>query len=93
MGIRILKREQYYLDLFLPSLNVNKIAGSMLGLKHSDADLLRSGRIQRGKNKSSPKVKRNYSPIMGLRTPETIDKLKQRANGVIIKTSRREVII
>jgi len=32
----ILKREQYYLDLLLPSLNVNKIAGSMLGFKFSE---------------------------------------------------------
>jgi len=32
----IISREQYYLNLFLPSLNVNKTAGSMLGFNHNE---------------------------------------------------------
>nr|YP_009663721.1 hypothetical protein [Dactylella tenuis]QCW06858.1 hypothetical protein [Dactylella tenuis] len=31
----LLKREQYYLDLLKPEYNIEKIAGSSLGLKHS----------------------------------------------------------
>lgn len=31
----LLKREQHYIDLLCPELNINKIAGSMLGFKHS----------------------------------------------------------
>ena len=31
-----LKREQYYLDLFKPEYNILKVAGSLLGFKHSE---------------------------------------------------------
>ena len=37
----ILEREQHYLDLFSPPLNVNKTAGSMLGYRHSEENLLK----------------------------------------------------
>ena len=32
----LLDREQYYLDKYSPSLNINRLAGSMLGYKHSE---------------------------------------------------------
>jgi len=32
----ILDREQYYLNIFNPTLNINKIAGSTLGFKHTE---------------------------------------------------------
>lgn len=32
----LLSREQYYIDFLKPVLNVNPIAGSLLGFKHSD---------------------------------------------------------
>jgi hypothetical protein len=32
----IFKREQYYLDMLNPTLNINKIAGSIPGYKHSE---------------------------------------------------------
>lgn len=86
----ILEREQFYLDLLLPSLNVNKIAGSMLGFKHSEENLLKISQIQRGKNKSSPREKRKDSPVI---SPETINKLKQRANGVIIKVFDQDGVL
>jgi group I intron endonuclease len=31
-----IKREQYYLDLFKPEYNILSIAGSRLGLKHTE---------------------------------------------------------
>jgi group I intron endonuclease len=34
--INLLNREQYYIDLLKPILNLNPIAGSSLGFKHSD---------------------------------------------------------
>lgn len=32
----ILAKEQFYLDKMTPIFNINKIAGSMLGYKHSE---------------------------------------------------------
>jgi group I intron endonuclease len=79
----ILEREQYYLDLLLPLLNVNKIAGSMLGYKHSEENLLKIIQAQRGKTFTIAN-KSNDSPsrIMSL---ETINKITQRVRGVIIR--------
>jgi len=37
--IVLLNREQYYLDVLSPSLNINKTAGSMLGFKHSEESI------------------------------------------------------
>lgn len=37
----LISREQYYLDLFKPKLNICKTAGSMLGFKHSAKTLLK----------------------------------------------------
>jgi hypothetical protein len=31
----LLEREQFYFDIINPTLNLNKIAGSTLGFKHS----------------------------------------------------------
>lgn len=35
-NVDLLKREQFYIDVFLPEYNVNKTAGNMLGYKHSE---------------------------------------------------------
>jgi hypothetical protein len=32
----LLEREQFYFDILNPTLNVNKIAGSSLGFRHSE---------------------------------------------------------
>lgn len=37
----VLKREQYYLDLFNPIYNIAKTAGSSLGIKRSDGTKLK----------------------------------------------------
>ena len=50
---QLLKKEQYYLDKFQPSLNINKIAGSMLGFKHSDENKLKFSILRRGKSHSN----------------------------------------
>jgi hypothetical protein len=36
----LINREQYYIDLLKPEYNICKIAGSMLGFKHSEKTLL-----------------------------------------------------
>lgn len=33
----IISKEQYYIDLYMPKLNLNPVAGSSLGFKHSEA--------------------------------------------------------
>ncbi len=39
----LLEREQYFLDNIIPSLNTNKVAGSMLGFKHTEETKLKFG--------------------------------------------------
>lgn len=33
----IISKEQYYIDFYMPKLNLNPVAGSSLGFKHSEA--------------------------------------------------------
>lgn len=37
----LLDREQYYLNKYSPSLNINKVAGSILGYKHTEKNKLK----------------------------------------------------
>jgi len=39
--IIIISREQFYLNLLLPSLNVNKIIISIFGFKHSEDNVFK----------------------------------------------------
>jgi len=39
----LMEKEQWYLDKYYPSLNINKKAGSMAGYKHSDIIKLKFG--------------------------------------------------
>ena len=65
----LLDREQYYLDKFLPSLNINKFAGSILGYKHTKESILKfSNRI----------ISRSLLPLI----KKTIAKLKLWTKGV-----------
>jgi len=54
----ILDREQYYLDILNPSLNINKTAGSTLGYKHTE-EMRKTMGLQR-KGKSINWARRNY---------------------------------
>ena len=45
-----LEIEQWYLNKYYPSLNINKKAGSMAGYKHSDIIKLKFGYMHRGKS-------------------------------------------
>jgi group I intron endonuclease len=77
----ILEREQFYFDKLSPSLNINKIAGSMLGYKHSQ-EMRKIMSIERkGKSIKRSKIDLFYTP-----TKETRDNLSLRArNGVRVK--------
>lgn len=45
-----MEKEQWYLDKYCPSLNINKKAGSMAGYKHSDILKLMFSDMHRGKS-------------------------------------------
>uniref|UniRef100_UPI0030E18AC6 hypothetical protein n=1 Tax=Dematophora necatrix TaxID=2751867 RepID=UPI0030E18AC6 len=46
----IIEREQYYIDNILPEYNILKIAGSLLGFKHSEATLMKFKLVKESKN-------------------------------------------
>ena len=75
----LLDREQYYLDKYSPSLNTNKIAGSVLGYKHTEENKLKFSSNHIGKS-----YKRTLTgkprPLV---TKETINKLKLRSRGAV----------
>lgn len=55
----------------------------MLGSRHSEENLLKISQVQRGKSKPKSKSSISSAPINI--SQETINKLQQRVNGVIIK--------
>jgi group I intron endonuclease len=83
---KLLEREQYYLDNINPSLNICKIAGSVLGIKHGitfSRNLSKSRRgIRRKVIKLSVKKIHNVPKVV---TIETRIKLSSRTQGVSVK--------
>ena len=78
----LLKREQYYLNSINPSLNICKIAGSPLGIKHGIAFSKNLSEARRGKkNKIVPKVNLKSKNV----TAETRLKLSSRSQGIKVK--------
>jgi len=70
----LLDREQYYLDKFLPSLNINKFARSMLGYKHTKESIIKFSSFRTEKVYGKRIISKSLSK-------ETIDKLKLRTKG------------
>jgi group I intron endonuclease len=55
----ILEQEQYYIDIFSPEYNINPIAGSRLGSKHTEKtknNMKKSKTEEHKKNMSKPKT-------------------------------------
>ena len=79
----LLKREQYYLDNVNPSMNICKIAGSPLGIKHGTTFSKNLSEAKRGKqnniNKSEIKLKPKNTTL------ETRLKLSCRSQGIRVK--------
>lgn len=46
----LLEREQFYFDIFKPALNINKIARSTLGFKHTEETRLLMSIQRKGKS-------------------------------------------
>lgn len=64
---KCIEREQYYLDLLKPELNILKKAGSKLGSKHSEATINKISKSLIG-NKRAVGGNRNMTPIEVLDT-------------------------
>lgn len=60
----LLEREQYYFDLFSPEYNINPIAGSRLGAKHSEVFKKKFSEIRSGTNHSED-TKNKISQSLG----------------------------
>jgi group I intron endonuclease len=84
----LLKREQYYLNSINPSLNICKIAGSSLGIKHGISFSRNLSNAIRGRKN---KVNINKVSISKVNVvpkvikPETILKLSCRSSGLKVK--------
>jgi len=74
----LLGREQYYLDKFTPSLNINKLASSILGYKHTREGILKFSSSRVGKYYGKRIVSKPRPRV----SKETIAKLKVRTEGV-----------
>ena len=73
----LLDREQHYLDKLSPGLNINKIAGSVLGYKHTEENKLKFSSTRIGKSYQKTLTGRPR-PLV---TKETINKLRLRSRG------------
>lgn len=78
----LLQREQYYLNLINPSLNICKIAGSPLGVKHGISFSINLSKARIGKKIKIEKLQMITPKII---TPDTRLKLSSRSAGVKVK--------
>lgn len=78
----LLQREQYYLNVINPSLNVCKIAGSSLGVKHGISFSVNLSKARRGKKIKTKKLKTIKVRVI---TSDTRLKLSSRSIGIKVK--------
>jgi group I intron endonuclease len=77
----LLEKEQYYLDNIKPTLNICKIAGSSLGVKHDISFSTNLSKARRGKKNKTTSYKTRARVIL----PDTILKLSSRSKGIKVK--------
>jgi group I intron endonuclease len=80
---KLLEKEQYYLDIIKPSLNLCKIAGSPLGVKRGLLFAKNVSESKKGKKQIKLNIKTNIPN--NIITSDTRLKLSSRASGVIVK--------
>ena len=87
----LVNREQFYLDLLKPTLNLNKIAGSMLGFKHSEINRLKFSLARIGKSfKKDINLNREFKPV-GVKTRSL---LKERCRGApVIVLDKKNIVV
>lgn len=64
----LIKREQFFIDLLKPQLNILKIAGSLLGYKHSEDTKKHIGKINSGRKMTPEQVSRGVLSRTGQKT-------------------------
>ena len=87
--VDLIKKEQYYIDLYKPALNINTIAGSTLGFIHTDETKKIIAEFRKGKNLSKETRHRLSILFSGELNPfwgkthniNTLDKMKKSKLG------------
>jgi len=75
----LIKREQYFIDLFQPEYNCCKVAGSPLGRKMTKEQIIANSLRNKGDNNSNCKIKESeFKNISKLRESETIKDIAQK---------------
>ncbi len=85
----IISKEQEYIDLYQPVLNLNPVAGSSMGFKHSEESKKLMSEFRKGKNLSE-NTKKKFSILFSsklkpfwskIHSPETLEKMSQSKRG------------
>jgi group I intron endonuclease len=85
----LIKKEQYFIDLYKPDLNINAIAGSILGFKHTDETKKFLAKLRKGKNLSEETKQRlsalfsgELNPFLGkIHNTNTLNKMRKSKLG------------
>ena len=85
----LIKKEQYYINLYKPILNINTIAGSSLGFRHTDETKKLISEFNKGKNLSEKTKQRlsvlfsgELNPFWGkTHSANTLDKMRKTKLG------------
>lgn len=82
----LIQREQYYINLFKPEYNILKVAGSLLGFKHSESTKERLANLYTGR-KISEQVKAKMSDTQKGRVHTLEAKAKMRISKIGLNLS------
>ena len=96
--IELINKEQEYLNLYKPILNLNPLAGSSMGFKHSEESKRLIPEFRKGKPLSSETKKRlselfsgELNPFWSKRhSPETLEKMIKSKLGVLNPMFKKE---
>ena len=88
--ILLLGRKQVYLDKYKPFININRIAGSVMGYKHTELSKLKFVSVHRGKSYSKTL---DISMVRKPVSADIISKLKERAKGVGVNVYHKNLEI
>lgn len=86
----LLSREQFYLDKFLPEYNISKIAGSLLGMRHSEEARAKIGDAVRGRPKSIEHRQKISASHTGKKRPAFSSEWKEKI-GAAIRGKKRSL--
>jgi len=88
----VIEREQYYIDLLCPEYNLNQIAGSRFGSKHSEETRQKMSENRKGGKNPMYGVLGENSPRFGLKhSEETLNKLRDRKHSEETKAKLRDM--